>query len=215
MKMLDKFLAIFCAAALCGGTATASVVFDQPAGVGSNTARISSTLDNFGGSPGYRVADNFSLAGGAIITDVHWWGTSPSSPINPNFTFTFYSNDNGSPGAVILSTTGTLTTATVSPGSGFDPLQFYSSDLADPFTASAGSTYWLSIFDSTADERWLWASATSTGDGSYQRQNDSTSWAFPTVDMSFQLTSSVPEPGTLALLGFGLAGLAVSRRRKQ
>lgn len=40
--------------------------------------------------------------------------------------------------------------------------------------------------------------------------------AFPGGEIrGFLQRSSVPEPGTLALLGLGLAGLAVSRRRKQ
>lgn len=34
------------------------------------------------------------------------------------------------------------------------------------------------------------------------------------TDLSFAVASRVPEPGTLALLGLGLAGLGLSRRRK-
>jgi hypothetical protein len=74
-------------------------IFDQPAGVNSNSAWISSTLDFLGVTPGFRSADNFTLLADGQVTDVHWWGESQSA--GDNFTFTFYADNSGAPGAVL------------------------------------------------------------------------------------------------------------------
>ncbi len=212
MSMLKSFSA---ATAVCLIAAVANadtVIYEQLPGAGSTHAYISSTLNNSGGTPGFQAADDFQLSSSQLITGINWWGESNSG--GDNFLFTFYANSAGLPGAVLHTTGGSLATSVANPGSPFDPVVFYESEFANPFSAAAGTTYWVSVFNAAADASWLWLSADLNGNGSVQGQVPTPSWFSNVSNLSFQLT--VPEPGSLTVLPLiALAAASCSRFRRR
>jgi hypothetical protein len=191
----------------------ATVFFEQLPDFISNpsgTSRVvSSTLDNFGNTPGVRAADDFLFDADTVIEDIHWWGISNSG--TDDFTFTFYDDGEGEPGNVLQTTIGSLVVMPDPADVNFGT-NIYWSILDTPFEAGANVTYWLSIFNAASDASWLWTNSPLSGNPYLlTHEPPGNNWSAQNHNLAFQLT--VPEPTTLALLSFGLAGLSFARRK--
>ena len=190
--------------------ARAEIIYEQMPGINSGQEVISSSLDNFGQVPGFRTADDFVLMAKAVIYGVNWWGEANSG--GTDFQFVFYSDMGGEPGTILKVSGGTLFSSTVNVGSPNDPVNYYSTMLGSPFTAEAGTSYWLSIFNQSPSASWKWLSADIWGNGSRVGSMSFDPPLGSASNMAFQLVPA-PEPTTGWLLLVGIAAFLLLHTR--
>ena len=236
MKQIVRAVMVLVFGTALADAAGAAIIYDSGVAV-SETNHGGYSCSNCPGS--FETADRFVLnvADDTTVTDVHWLGMyfNASADQADSFEIRIYTDNPGNPGlptnvgteiylAAVGSGARVATGQAVTTGGGLGssimaglPIFGYSAVLATPFEATAGTTYWISIVNTSA-AGWVWGlqePADASGDYKYIAQSTSGTPVFDSVypgRMAFQLTGTVAEPMTLALFGLGLAGIGAVRR---
>ncbi len=163
---------------------------------------------------GWTVYDDFTLANAAAINHVSFYeGLTGSSPFNGSFTFSVYKyNGPQSVGSLVSSATINPDAYTaVQTGSGWGGNIYHVDFSMADMTLGAGH-YFLSFYAlGNMDFR---AVGNSTS-GNFIQYYGNTYQNTGAGDLGFRLEgNAVPEPGSVALFGLGLAGLLMAKRRK-
>ena len=202
----------------------------------TNTS-VRSTDFGVASQSGYRTFDDFVLGIDATVQTVRWsgiWipGTSGAPAPAPDVTtwdVAFYADAAGTPGALLAShsfaAADVSSTFLGTQGWDFgDPyntsVYAYAATLPSGFGVTAGERYWLSVFSTSPSFSPQFAWYATAGNGtSLQQQLGAGMSVVATNEVArnraFGLDGSVPEPGTLLLLGTAAAGLTLRRRRNR
>jgi PEP-CTERM motif len=212
MRLMKRTLALGAAVMAMGLVVSVPVqadvtLYNQPTDF---NGALASQNDTTGGNGNFAtVYDNFTLGASSTIDGVTWVGSyfNPPTPGTiTSFDVSFYSDSSGTPGALLGVTTisGNASETSLGIDNAGDPVFAYSAAVT-PFSALAGTQYWLSIVPSLGfPPQWGWETGTGGDGASYQVFFGS--GATTGVDQAFTLignVGAVPEPSTLVMLSIG------------
>jgi hypothetical protein len=187
----------------------------------------------------YQVGEDFNLASAATVNEITFWSLEQTTNIacggacsgySGSISWAIETDNSGVPSGTILDS-GTASGAgvtRVNTGSTYLGGTVFSDTFnITSFPALAGINYWLVLHNGatlntpTTFDGFYWATSNGGSPDPYTGQSmfltGVNAWQDTGNEHAFELlnvAASTPEPGTIALLGAGLVGLAAMRRRR-
>ena len=169
----------------------------------------------------FQVAEDFTLGGTSDLTNIRFWTIqSAANDYLGTLAWEVYADAPGSPGSLLQSGTASPAAGVTGQSALGGAYLEYVYDIPVSFQLGAG-TYWVALNNSplntVAPTEMLWSTTTNSTGGSSMYKDGQ--WVSAVYDLAFRIdgtavtSAPVPEPGTFALLGGGLAFAALLRRR--
>ncbi len=164
-------------------------------------------------------ADDFVLTSNSVVTGAQLVIRDLTSNAWDRSTINWFLFSSGStPGSLLNSGSASSVSTTSLGSSSFSGKELLdiSFDFGSSISLLSSTQYWLGLnFEQgTTGVQWLMSDINpGTGSMAHTSTNNGASWGASARDMNFKLVNAVSEPSILALMGLGIFGLGLSRRK--
>ncbi len=210
------FLVWFCLSFALAGYATGDqVVYDNGAGgaTGISNLQVSDVTADF------NVADRFSVNQETTFDGIRFSGAfvignnpTPSDEFFLNIFLDGANEPTSNVGSFLLTNIQKSNSGTQVLGA-FDVYE-YEASLGNSFTLDTNTEYWLSLTNTSVGGTDSFAWGAANGGNAKSSDNSFIFWSSENLTMDFQLTQSIPEPGSGTLMLAAAAWLLIRRKRR-